>query len=156
MKKMLLFLLLLLTGCAAHTPHQPHAGTAVPVPKAVTTPSGLTYLDLKIGSGVEPIARRSATVHYTGTLENGKKFDSSVDRGQPFEFAVGTGAVIRGWDEGIMGMKEGGVRRLIIPPSLGYGMRRIGSDIPPNSTLIFEIELLEVDELNTLERLLDF
>ena len=153
MKKIVLFLLLLMAGCASH---QPHSGYEVAVSKTVTTASGLKYIDKKIGTGVSPIKGRGATVHYTGTLENGKKFDSSVDSGQPFEFIVGTGAVIRGWDEGIMGMKEGGVRRLIVPPSLGYGFSRVSNDIPPNSTLIFDIELLEVDKMNALERLLDF
>ena len=85
------------------------------------------------------------TVHYTGTLQNGKKFDSSVDRGQPFQFAIGTGRVIKGWDEGVMTMKVGGKRRLIVPPELGYGALGRRPTIPGNSTLIFEVELLGVN-----------
>ena len=87
---------------------------------------------------------KTVTVHYTGTLEDGTKFDSSVDRGQPFNFRIGTGSVIRGWDEGIMTMKVGGKRRLIIPPQLGYGAQGSPPKIPPNATLIFEVELLGV------------
>lgn len=112
--------------------------------KLVTTESGLQYEDLVVGTGASPLAGQNVTVHYTGTLENGTKFDSSTDRGQPFQFRIGTGRVIKGWDEGVMTMKVGGKRKLIIPPSLGYGARGIGP-IPPNSTLIFEVELLGID-----------
>jgi ketosteroid isomerase-like protein len=110
----------------------------------VTTASGLKYIDHVIGTGESPKPGQIVTVHYTGTLENGTKFDSSVDRGQPLVFPIGTGRVIRGWDEGIMTMKVGGKRRLIIPPQLGYGARGSGGVIPPNATLIFEVELLGV------------
>lgn len=152
LKSIILLLLLLVAGCASH---QPPAGIDIAAPKTVTTPSGLKYMDKKLGTGAAPTRGLAATVHYTGTLENGTKFDSSLDRGEPFVFLVGTGTVIRGWDEGIMGMKEGGVRRLIVPPALGYGARRL-NNIPPNSTLIFDIELLEVDKMSTLEKLLNF
>src|SRR5262249_36660689 len=105
--------------------------------------SGLQYIDRVVGTGISPSPGKQVTVHYTGTLENGTKFDSSVDRGQPFTFRIGTGAVIKGWDEGVMTMKVGGKRKLIIPPNLGYGSRPTGK-IPPNSTLLFEVELLDV------------
>ena len=111
-----------------------------------TTPSGLQYEDTVAGSGDEAHAGRPVRVHYTGWLyENGvagAKFDSSKDRGQPFEFDLGAGMVIRGWDEGVQGMKVGGTRRLVIPPQLGYGARGAGRVIPPNATLLFEVELL--------------
>lgn len=110
----------------------------------ITTPSGLKYVDLVEGTGASPTPGQSVTVHYTGTLEDGKKFDSSVDRGQPFVFQIGRRRVIRGWDEGVMTMKIGGKRKLIIPPNLGYGARGAGGVIPPNATLIFEVELLDV------------
>lgn len=110
----------------------------------VRTSSGLRYVDHVVGTGASPSPGREVTVHYTGTLENGTKFDSSVDRGQPFTFTIGTGSVIRGWDEGVMTMKVGGKRRLIIPPDLGYGAAGAPPAIPPNSTLIFDVELLDV------------
>jgi FKBP-type peptidyl-prolyl cis-trans isomerase FkpA len=110
----------------------------------VTTSSGLQYIDLKIGAGVIAQAGTNVSVHYTGWLENGKKFDSSVDRGQPFSFPLGAGRVIKGWDEGVQGMKVGGKRKSIIPPNLGYGARGAGGAIPPNAALIFEVELLAV------------
>lgn len=112
--------------------------------KVMTTESGLQYEDIVVGKGLSPTAGQNVTVHYTGTLENGTKFDSSVDRGQPFQFRIGTGRVIKGWDEGVMTMKVGGKRKLIIPPQLAYGSRTMGP-IPPNSTLIFEVELLGVE-----------
>lgn len=112
--------------------------------KEVTTSSGLQYIDLKVGTGATAQAGQTVSVHYTGWLENGKKFDSSVDRGQPFSFPLGAGRVIKGWDEGVQGMKVGGKRKLIIPSNLGYGARGAGGAIPPNATLIFEVELLEV------------
>ena len=111
----------------------------------VTTASGLKYIDLTEGTGETPKAGQQVTVHYTGTLEDGKKFDSSHERGQPFTFTIGVGQVIRGWDEGVMTMKVGGKRKLIIPSHLGYGPRGAGGGvIPPNATLIFEVELLGV------------
>jgi peptidylprolyl isomerase len=112
----------------------------------VTTSSGLQYIDTKAGTGAQPKQNQTAVVHYTGWLyENGvkgRKFDSSVDRNEPFEFPVGAGRVIKGWDEGVAGMKVGGKRTLIVPPQLGYGARGAGSVIPPNATLMFDVELL--------------
>ena len=114
----------------------------------VTTQSGLKIIDQTVGKGASPKTGQICTMHYTGWLyENGnrtRKFDSSVDRGQPFEFIIGTGQVIRGWDEGVASMKVGGKRTLIIPPDLGYGARGAGGVIPPNATLLFEVELLGV------------
>lgn len=107
-----------------------------------TTPSGLQYRDLVAGTGEEPTAGATVTVHYTGWLLDGSKFDSSVDRGTPFEFVIGRGQVIKGWDEGVATMKVGGKRELIIPPDLGYGDRGAGSVIPPGATLKFEVELI--------------
>ena len=111
--------------------------------KAVTTESGLKYEDIVIGTGPSPQPGQEVTVHYTGTLEDGTKFDSSLDHGQPLKIQIGVGRVIKGWDEGVMTMKVGGKRKLVIPPQLGYGARRMGP-IPPNATLVFEIELLDV------------
>ncbi|MEJ2767460.1 FKBP-type peptidyl-prolyl cis-trans isomerase [Mycetohabitans sp. B46] len=110
----------------------------------VTTASGLQYDDLTTGSGAQAQAGQTVSVHYTGWLTDGQKFDSSKDRNQPFSFALGAGMVIRGWDEGVQGMRVGGVRRLTIPPQLGYGARGAGGVIPPNATLVFEVELLGV------------
>ena len=110
----------------------------------VTTSSGLKYVDQILGTGEVATAGKNTTVHYTGWLENGKKFDSSVDRGQPFSFPLGAGRVIKGWDEGVQGMKVGGKRKLTIPSDLGYGSRGAGGVIPPNATLIFDVELLGV------------
>lgn len=109
----------------------------------VETDSGLRYIDVEEGDGSEAKAGDNVSVHYTGWLVSGSQFDSSRDRGQPFTFPLGVGRVIKGWDEGVAGMKVGGVRKLIIPPDLGYGARGAGP-IPPGSTLIFEVELLEV------------
>ncbi|HLT78495.1 MAG TPA: FKBP-type peptidyl-prolyl cis-trans isomerase [Ferrovibrio sp.] len=110
------------------------------------TPSGLRYVDVKTGSGAAARAGQTAIVHYTGWLseggQKGRKFDSSRDRGEPFAFPLGAGRVIRGWDEGVVGMKPGGERTLIIPPELGYGARGAGRVIPPNATLIFDVELI--------------
>jgi FKBP-type peptidyl-prolyl cis-trans isomerase len=108
----------------------------------VTTESGLKYADVVVGNGREAMLGDTATVHYTGWLTDGKKFDSSVDRKEPFSFRVGAGQVIKGWDEGVAGMKIGGKRKLTIPPQLGYGARGAGGVIPPNATLIFDVELL--------------
>ncbi|RPH95922.1 FKBP-type peptidyl-prolyl cis-trans isomerase [candidate division KSB1 bacterium] len=110
----------------------------------VTTASGLKYVDIKAGSGASPQPGQTAEVHYTGWLTDGKKFDSSKDRNQPFSFQIGQGRVIKGWDEGVASMKVGGVRKLIIPPQLGYGERGAGNVIPPHSVLIFEVELLNI------------
>jgi FKBP-type peptidyl-prolyl cis-trans isomerase len=110
----------------------------------VTTGSGLQYVDLVAGSGREAHAGETAVVHYTGTLTDGTKFDSSKDRKVPFSFRLGAGQVIKGWDEGVEGMKIGGIRKLVIPPQLGYGSRGAGTVIPPNATLNFEVELLDL------------
>jgi len=113
-----------------------------------TTPSGLQYEDTQTGDGAEAASGRNVRVHYTGWLFNGgqqgAKFDSSRDRNDPFEFALGAGMVIKGWDEGVAGMKVGGKRTLVIPPQLGYGARGAGGVIPPNATLKFDVELLDV------------
>ncbi|MBI2069645.1 MAG: FKBP-type peptidyl-prolyl cis-trans isomerase [Elusimicrobia bacterium] len=110
----------------------------------VTTPSGLKYTDNVVGAGASPETGQRVTVHYTGTLTNGTKFDSSLDRGQPFAFNIGVGQVIKGWDEGVASMKVGGKRRLYIPAALGYGSRGAGGVIPPNADLIFDVELLGI------------
>ncbi|MFY0615544.1 MAG: FKBP-type peptidyl-prolyl cis-trans isomerase [Hyphomicrobiaceae bacterium] len=114
----------------------------------MTTSSGLQIIDSVEGTGAQPTSGQTCVMHYTGWLyengQKGKKFDSSVDRGQPFEFPIGVGRVIAGWDEGVATMKVGGKRTLIIPPDLGYGARGAGGVIPPNATLIFEVELLGV------------
>lgn len=112
--------------------------------QTVTTASGLTYLDLTVGTGRLAELGDTASVHYTGWLADGKKFDSSVDRKEPFSFRLGAGQVIKGWDEGVMGMKIGGKRKLTIPPQLGYGARGAGGVIPPNATLTFDVELLDL------------
>ncbi len=130
---------------------------AVPTPasaqtagKTMTTTSGLKITDSKVGTGAQPQTGQTCVMHYTGWLyENGAKgakFDSSVDRGEPFEFRIGMGQVIGGWDEGVATMKAGGKRTLIIPPELGYGARGAGGVIPPNATLIFDVELLDVKD----------
>jgi FKBP-type peptidyl-prolyl cis-trans isomerase FkpA len=108
------------------------------------TPSGLRYQDVAVGNGPEAQAGKTVSVHYTGWLPNGEKFDSSRDRNQPFGFTLGAGQVIAGWDEGVAGMKVGGRRKLIIPPDLGYGTAGAPPDIPPGATLVFDVELLDV------------
>lgn len=113
---------------------------------ATVTASGLSYTDIVKGAGAAPTSGKMVTVHYTGVLEDGTKFDSSVDRGQPFSFRIGAGEVIPGWDEGVISMKVGGKRKLIIPPQLGYGSAGAGGVIPPNATLIFDVELLDVEK----------
>ena len=117
---------------------------------AITSSSGLTYEDTAPGDGAQAKAGDDVSVHYTGWLmyggERGRKFDSSRDRGEPFAFALGAGQVIKGWDEGVRGMKVGGTRVLTIPPGLGYGARGAGGVIPPNATLIFEVELLAIEK----------
>ncbi len=111
---------------------------------AVNTPSGLSYIDEVVGSGASPSKGQRVRVHYTGRLNDGKKFDSPVDRGQPFEFTIGVGQVIKGWDEGVASMKVGGKRRLTIPAALGYGARGAPPAIPPDAELVFDVELLGV------------
>jgi len=110
----------------------------------IVTASGLKYVDLVQGDGPSPQTGQTVSVNYIGTLTSGKKFDSSYDHQKPFDFRIGTGSVIKGWDEGVMSMKVGGKRKLIVPPALGYGVRGDPPDIPGNSTLVFEIELLSV------------
>lgn len=126
----------------------PATAPAQGIGKMTTTPSGLQIEDTEIGTGATPTRGQTCVMHYTGWLyvngAKGKKFDSSLDRGQPFEFTIGVGQVIRGWDEGVATMHVGGKRTLIIPPDLGYGARGAGGVIPPNATLIFEVELLGV------------
>jgi peptidylprolyl isomerase len=126
----------------------PHAMAQGAPGKMTELASGLKYTDTTVGAGAEATSGQKVSVHYTGWLDNngekGKKFDSSLDRGQPFSFALGGGQVIKGWDEGVAGMKVGGKRTLIIPPDLGYGARGAPGAIPPNATLIFDVELLGV------------
>lgn len=122
----------------------PEQGAKQVAQNTITTPSGLAYTDEVVGNGPSPQVGQTVIVHYTGWLANGQKFDSSVDRGQPFSFVIGTGQVISGWDEGVASMKVGGKRRLIIPPALGYGARGAGGAIPPNAQLIFEVQLLGI------------
>jgi FKBP-type peptidyl-prolyl cis-trans isomerase len=134
-----LALLTLLSGCS--NTNYPGAQTTM---QKKTTSSGLGYIDMTPGTGEEAKQGNKVTVHYSGYLTDGKKFDSSVDRAQPFTFTLGAGQVIRGWDEGVAGMKVGGKRKLIIPPQLGYGERGAGGVIPPNAELVFDVELLGV------------
>jgi peptidylprolyl isomerase len=156
MKKMSLLLAAALTAVLAAapasadekksvTPSEPEKKSES---KMIKTPSGLQYEDVKVGTGATPQKGQTCVMHYTGWLyENGakgKKFDSSVDRGTPFSFPLGQGRVIKGWDEGVATMQVGGKRILVIPPDLGYGSRGAGGAIPPNATLIFEVELLEI------------
>jgi peptidylprolyl isomerase len=139
-------LLLFVASCGkkAETASQAKSQTTGAKMDTVTTPSGLKYVDLKVGTGATPQTGQTCFMHYTGWLTDGKKFDSSRDRNQPFPFPIGMGKVIKGWDEGVASMKVGGQRKLIIPPQLGYGERGAGGVIPPNATLIFDVELLEV------------
>ncbi len=119
-------------------------GATMSEAKTTTTPSGLKYEELAAGNGAEARGGQKAKVHYTGWLKNGEKFDSSLDRNEPFEFTLGAGQVIKGWDEGVAGMKVGGRRRLTIPSDLAYGSRGAGGVIPPNAELTFEVELIDV------------
>jgi peptidylprolyl isomerase len=125
-------------------PGPPEAPTKVEDAQYTTTPSGLKYYDFSVGEGAEAVAGKTAVVHYTGWLTDGTMFDSSLSRGEAFPFPVGGGRVIKGWDEGVAGMHVGGRRQLLIPPDLGYGARGAGGVIPPNATLIFEVELVDV------------
>ncbi len=145
---------LVFAACAKKDASAPNAGAnpfqnkeAVPTMSGneTTTASGLKYVDEQEGTGASPESGQTVTVHYTGTLTDGTKFDSSVDRGQPFQFKIGIGQVIKGWDEGVLSMKIGGKRKLIIPPDLGYGANGAGGVIPPNATLNFDVELLGVE-----------
>jgi len=108
------------------------------------TTSGLEYIEVEVGTGAQAVAGKTVAVHYTGKLQDGKVFDSSISRGEPIEFPLGKGRVIKGWDEGITLMKVGGKAQLIIPPDLGYGERGAGGVIPPNATLVFDVELVSV------------
>ena len=129
----------------ALAPFRPDLGRdKEPVEITITTASGLKYVELKIGDGKTAKAGDVVVVHFVGTFPDGKKFDSSRDRGQPFSFELGAGKVIKGFDEGIVGINQGGTRRLILPANLGYGERGAGNAIPPNATFIFEVELLKV------------
>jgi FKBP-type peptidyl-prolyl cis-trans isomerase len=132
-------------GCGKSSTSKAGGPTAVSGPPQ-TTASGLQYWDIAVGSGDTAAAGSQVSVHYTGWLTTGEKFDSSVDRGQPFSFPLGAGQVIRGWDEGVAGMKVGGKRQLRIPPALGYGAAGAGGVIPPNATLIFDVQLLGVSK----------
>lgn len=139
MKKVMLIAVIIFVALSAD-----QSFAAQKTAKTVTTPSGLQYIDIVVGKGASPVPGKQVTVHYTGTLINGKKFDSSVDRKEPFTFIIGVGQVIPGWDEGVMSMRVGGKRKLIIPPNLGYGAQGAGGVIPPNATLLFDVELLDV------------
>jgi FKBP-type peptidyl-prolyl cis-trans isomerase FkpA len=139
-----LFILFALAAAASGRAQTDNSSPTKVTGKPKTTSSGLQYWDIVVGTGATAVSGKPVRVHYTGWLTNGKKFDSSVDRGQPFAFPLGGGQVIKGWDEGVAGMKVGGKRQLRIPPELGYGARGAGGAIPPNATLIFDVELLEV------------
>lgn len=134
---------------AARPSASPAPGAALPTvppgtPPLTSQPDGLQYQDITVGSGAQPQSGQKVTVNYTGWLENGTKFDSSVDRNQPFSFTIGQGQVIKGWDEGLASMKVGGKRRLVIPGALAYGPSGRPPTIPPNATLVFDVELLSV------------
>ncbi len=147
MQNFLRFKLLAIAFAAVFAVSEFSPATAQPG-KTMTTASGLQITDTTVGTGATPKTGQTCVMHYTGWLyengQKGKKFDSSVDRGEPFEFPIGQRRVIAGWDEGVASMKVGGKRTLIIPPALGYGARGAGGAIPPNATLIFDVELLDV------------
>jgi FKBP-type peptidyl-prolyl cis-trans isomerase len=131
-------------GCGGGKSAAPSTSSPMKVSgQPTTTPSGLQYWDIVVGTGPTATPGNVVKVHYTGFLTTGEKFDSSRDRGEPFSFPLGGGQVIKGWDEGVAGMKVGGQRQLRIPPALGYGANGAGSAIPPNATLIFDVELLD-------------
>ena len=138
--------LLIAAACLAMAPALARAQEMIDPAKMTKTESGLRYQDKVVGRGTMPARGQTCSMHYTGWLwengKKGKKFDSSVDRGDPFQFSIGVGQVIGGWDEGVATMKVGGKRLLLIPPALGYGRRGAGDDIPPNATLLFEVDLL--------------
>ena len=147
----ILFLLVAALACSGpadrrdgQTPAGFAAALEVDTTAMTKTPSGLRYQDVTQGQGAEAVADRTVSVHYTGWLPNGEKFDSSRDRNEPFSFTLGAGQVIAGWDEGVAGMKVGGKRKLMIPANLGYGARGAGNVIPANADLVFEVELLKV------------
>jgi FKBP-type peptidyl-prolyl cis-trans isomerase FkpA len=146
---LVLSLVVLTTSCAKKEEPKPTASTPQPAgsmaaPQPAASVSELKIEDSKVGAGAVAETGKRVTVHYTGWLTNGTKFDSSKDRGEPFSFQLGAGEVIKGWDQGVAGMKVGGVRKLTVPPSLGYGANGAGGVIPPNATLVFEVELLGV------------
>ncbi len=148
MRQRLVLTSLALFSLVALSAHALADGTNAPTKitgKWVTSATGLKYSDIKKGTGATPKPGQHVHVHYTGWLTDGKKFDSSVDRGEPFVFAIGQGQVIKGWDEGVGSMQIGGKRQLQIPPELGYGARGAGGVIPANATLIFDVELISVD-----------
>ena len=132
------------TSCTKKTEQTASAPAAAPA-VAVPAATELKIEEMKPGTGAEAVAGKTVSVHYTGWLTNGTKFDSSLDRGKPFKFPLGQGRVIKGWDQGVAGMKVGSKRKLIIPPDLGYGATGAGNVIPPNATLVFEVELLGVE-----------
>ena len=141
-------LLALLTACGSRG-DAPAAGfnaeLGVDTTKMTRAPAGFWYTDVAVGQGEEAVPGRTVTVHYTGWLPSGKKFDSSRDRGEPFAFTLGAGQVITGWDEGVKGMKPGGRRKLVLPPAMAYGEAGAPPDIPPGATLVFDVEVLKVE-----------
>ena len=141
-------LLAFLTACGSRG-DAPAAGfnaeLGVDTTKMTRAPAGFWYTDVAVGQGEEAVPGRTVTVHYTGWLPSGKKFDSSRDRGEPFAFALGAGQVITGWDEGVKGMKPGGRRKLVLPPAMAYGEAGAPPDIPPGATLVFDVEVLKVE-----------
>src|SRR3982074_3211893 len=141
---LLILPLVLASSTACGQPASPTSHALSVKTTEVTMPDGLKFTDDQVGTGTEAQKGKTVSVHYTGWLLDGTKFDSSRDRNQPFSFPLGQGQVIKGWDEGVAGMKVGGKRTLVIPPDLGYGARGAGGVIPPNATLKFEVELLDV------------
>jgi FKBP-type peptidyl-prolyl cis-trans isomerase FkpA len=160
MKQLVILAMLAVVTLLAAQTTKTAAQKSAPAPKATATPkpssptkvtgqpqstaSGVEYWDIKVGTGKTAVAGKKLSMHYTGWLTNGKKFDSSLDHDEPFSFTLGTGEVIKGWDEGVAGMKVGGKRQLKIPPAAGYGSRGAPPVVPPNATLIFDVELLDV------------